>query len=117
EGVAEQAAAAIRRVPGVVGVDRVRARTVGPRYFIEAAVRLPRTFPSDRVAQVKTRVQEAVTRLFGDADVTVSTTPVALDNETVLDRIMVIARNRGLAVHHVTVHELKDRLAVSLDLE
>src|SRR5690606_32705242 len=47
EGVAEQAAAAIRRVPGVVGVDRVRARTVGPRYFIEAAVRLPRTFPSD----------------------------------------------------------------------
>jgi divalent metal cation (Fe/Co/Zn/Cd) transporter len=30
---------------------------------------------------------------------------------------MVIARNRALAVHHVTVHDLKDRLAVSLDLE
>lgn len=42
---------------------------------------------------------------------------VALDNETVLDRVMVIARNRALAVHHVTVHELKERLAVSLDLE
>ena len=43
--------------------------------------------------------------------------PVALDNETVLDRVMVIARNRTLAVHHVTVHDLKDRLAVALDLE
>jgi divalent metal cation (Fe/Co/Zn/Cd) transporter len=30
---------------------------------------------------------------------------------------MVIARNRALAVHHVTVHELRDKLAVSLDLE
>jgi len=117
EGVADTAAAEIRKVAGVVGVDRVRARMVGPRHFIDAAVRLPRTFPSDQVALVKTRVQQAVTRLFDDADVTVTTTPVALDNETVLDRIMVIARNRALAVHHVTVHELKDRLAVSLDLE
>jgi divalent metal cation (Fe/Co/Zn/Cd) transporter len=30
---------------------------------------------------------------------------------------MVIARNRALAVHHVTVHDLQDRLSVSLDLE
>jgi len=33
----------------------------------------------------------------------------------VLDRVMVIARNRALAVHHVTAHEIQDRLAVSLD--
>jgi divalent metal cation (Fe/Co/Zn/Cd) transporter len=30
---------------------------------------------------------------------------------------MVIARNRALAVHHVTVQEIQDRLSVSLDLE
>jgi cation diffusion facilitator family transporter len=117
EGVADRAAAEIRKVAGVVGIDRVRARMVGPRHFIDAAVRLPRTFPSDQVALVKTNVQQAVVRLFKNADVTVATTPVALDNETVLDRIMVIARSRALAVHHVTVHELRDRLAVSLDLE
>jgi len=29
----------------------------------------------------------------------------------------VIARNRGLAVHHVTVHAISGRLSVSLDLE
>ncbi len=117
EGVADTATAEIRKVPGVVGIDRVRVRMVGPRHFIDAAVRLPRTFPSDQVAQVKTRIQQAVMRHFSDADVTVTTSPVALDNETVLDRVMVIARSRALAVHHVTVHELKDRLAVSLDLE
>jgi divalent metal cation (Fe/Co/Zn/Cd) transporter len=30
---------------------------------------------------------------------------------------MVIARNSGLAVHHVTVHDLGDKLIVGLDLE
>jgi divalent metal cation (Fe/Co/Zn/Cd) transporter len=47
----------------------------------------------------------------------VVTHAVALSNETVLDRVMVIARNRALAVHHVTVYELKDRRTISLDLE
>jgi len=30
---------------------------------------------------------------------------------------MVIARNSGLAVHHVTVHDLGEKLTVSIDLE
>ena len=30
---------------------------------------------------------------------------------------MVIARNRALAVHHVTAHSIGGRLSVSLDLE
>ena len=51
------------------------------------------------------------------AEVTVTTEPRALDDETVLERVMVIARNRALAVHHVTVHAIEGRLAISLDLE
>ena len=43
--------------------------------------------------------------------------PVARDNESVRERIMVIARNSGLAVHHVTVHDLGGKLTVSIDLE
>src|SRR5258707_10976544 len=33
------------------------------------------------------------------------------------DRIMLIARNSGLAIHHVTVHDLGGKLTVSIDLE
>src|SRR5260370_7109175 len=51
------------------------------------------------------------------AELTVTTHPPALDDETVLDRVMVIARNRGLAVHHVMVHEVSGKLLVALDLE
>ncbi len=51
------------------------------------------------------------------AEVTIGTEPRALDDESVLERVMVIARNRALAVHHVTVHAIAERLAISLDLE
>jgi divalent metal cation (Fe/Co/Zn/Cd) transporter len=34
-----------------------------------------------------------------------------------MERVMVIARNRGVAVHHVTVQAIADRLSISLDLE
>ena len=51
------------------------------------------------------------------AEVDVDAAPRALDDETVQERVMVIARNRALAVHHVTVHAIGGRLSVSLDLE
>jgi divalent metal cation (Fe/Co/Zn/Cd) transporter len=51
------------------------------------------------------------------AEIGVNVTPRALGDESVMERVMVIARNRGLAVHHVTVHGLADRLSISLDLE
>src|SRR3569832_1708255 len=117
EGAAEKATAAIRFVPGVVGVERLRVRMVGSTHFIDAIVQVPRTFPIDRVDEIKRKAQAAVSAAFEDADLTFTAVPVARDNESVRERIMVIARNSGLAVHHVTVHDLGDKLTVSIDLE
>ena len=117
EGVSEKATAAIRSVAGVVGVERVRVRMVGPTHFIDAIAKVPRTYPIDRVEAIKRNAQAAVAAALGDADLTFTPVPVARDNESVRERIMVIARNSGLAVHHVTVHDLGDRLTVSIDLE
>jgi divalent metal cation (Fe/Co/Zn/Cd) transporter len=117
EGVAEKATAAIRAVPGVVDVERLRVRMVGPTHFIEAIAKVPRTYPIDRVEAIKRKAQQAVTEVLGDADLTFTAVPVARDNESVRERIMVIARNSGLAVHHVTVHDLGGKLTVSIDLE
>jgi divalent metal cation (Fe/Co/Zn/Cd) transporter len=73
--------------------------------------------PLDRVSTLKDAIAAAIRKQIPGAEPNVTTDPVTLSNETVLDCVMVIARNRALAVHHVTVHDLKDRLAVSLDLE
>ncbi|CAL8971483.1 Ferrous-iron efflux pump FieF [Rhodoplanes serenus] len=118
-GVRDRVARTITAMPGIVRVDRLRVRTVGARHFVDVALAVPRTLPLDRVAALKTRLHTAVASALDDAeaDVTISTTPVALDDESVQERIMVIARNRGLAVHHLTVQSIGERLTVALDLE
>jgi cation diffusion facilitator family transporter len=117
EGASEKARAAIRTVPGVLDIERLRVRMVGSTHFIDAVVQVPRTYPIDRVEEIKRKAQINVVRALDDADLTFTAVPVARDNESVRERIMVIARNSGLAVHHVTVHDLGGRLTVSIDLE
>jgi cation diffusion facilitator family transporter len=117
EGALQKATDAIRSVPGMVDVERLRVRMVGAKHFVDATVQVPRTFPIDRVDEIKQKAQAAVTKALGDADLTFTAVPVARDNESVRERIMVIARNAGLAIHHVTVHDLGGALTVSIDLE
>jgi len=76
-----------------------------------------RTLPLDRVAGIKSAIRNAISQKFPDAEVNVSTEARALDDESIMEQIMVIARNQGSAVHHVTVHQLENKLSVSLDLE
>jgi divalent metal cation (Fe/Co/Zn/Cd) transporter len=116
-GVASRVAAAVSRIPGVVEVERLRARQVGEVLFVDLLVAVSRTLPLDRVAALKNRIVETVRAERSAAEVTLTTEPRALDDETALERVMVIARNRALAVHHVTVHSIEGRLAISLDLE
>jgi cation diffusion facilitator family transporter len=116
-GVSDQVAAIARRVPGIVGVERVRARPAGAVLFVELAVSVNRTLPLDRVAAIKVRLTRAIRAELPQAEVTITTEPRALDDETVRERVTLIARNSGLAVHHVAVQALADRLSVSADLE
>lgn len=117
KGAAETAEAAIRAVPGIIDIERLRVRMVGATHFIDATVKVPRTYPLDRIAVIKLKAQEAVAAALHDVDLSFTAEPVARDSETVRDRIMVIARNRGLAIHHVTVHDLGGRLTIGIDLE
>ena len=43
EGASEKARAAIRSVPGVLDIERLRVRMVGSTHFIDAVVQVPRT--------------------------------------------------------------------------
>jgi cation diffusion facilitator family transporter len=117
QGSAERIAGIARRVAGVVAIERVRARSVGATLFADLVVAVSRTLPLDRVAEIRTALVQAICAEMPEAEVDVAIEPRALDNETVLERVMVIARNRALAVHHVTVHSIGGRLSISLDLE
>src|SRR5271165_5077352 len=116
-GVSEHVAALARQVPGVVAVERVRVRPAGTVLFVELTVSISRTLPLDRVTTIKQQLTRAIRGDLPAAELTITTEPKALDDETVRERVMVIARDLGLAIHHVAVQTVAGRLSVSVDLE
>jgi cation diffusion facilitator family transporter len=116
-GVSERVAGIARQVSGVVAVERVRARPAGAVLFVELGVAVSRTLPLDRVTDIKQELTAAIRAELPSAEVTITTEARALDDETVRERVMVIARDLGLAIHHVAVQTIAGRLSVSTDLE
>ena len=116
-GVRERVTAIARQVPGVVAVERVRARPAGAVLFVDLGVGVSRTLPLDRVTAIKEQLTRAIRAELPQSEVTITTEARALDDETVRERVMVIARDLGLAIHHVAVQAISGRLSVSADLE
>jgi len=116
-GSADQIKKLTLAVPGVVKIEDIKARQVGADLFVEIEISVARSMPFDRVGILKELIISAIRSDFAQASITVTATPVTLDEETVLERVIIIAARRRIPVHHVTVQEIEGKLSVSLDLE
>jgi cation diffusion facilitator family transporter len=102
---------------GVLEVSRVRARPSGSGLFIDLVLNISRMMPLTSIAAMKKDIAEKISSSIGNADVTITTEPVELNTETVVEKVMLLARHDSLAIHHVLVQNLDGKLSVSYDLE
>jgi cation diffusion facilitator family transporter len=117
KGLAEQVRARAERVPGVVSVERVRVRPAGGHVIGEVLVRVSRTLPLERVAEIKAKVVQEIREELPRCEFTITADPIQLDDETILERVLLTAARLRVPVHHVIVQNLAERLSVSFDLE
>lgn len=116
-GATEAVTEAVAAVPGVVELEGMRLREVGTDTLAEITIKVNRTLPLERVVAIKAAVAEAAAAAHAGTVAKVTADPVALDDETVMERVHLTARRHALAVHHVTVQHLGEKLCVGLDLE
>jgi cation diffusion facilitator family transporter len=116
-GVGESVRRVAAGVRGVVSIEAVRVRRVGPDIMAEVDAVVPRTFTSERIAEIRADVAAAVAAEVAGAKTIVVVEPRAVDRESALERILLIAATKRVPVHHVTVQEIDGRLAVALDVE
>lgn len=117
EGISDRIESIVSQVHSVIKIDRVRARPAGCVLFIDLDISVSRTLSHDRVAQTKDMILELIKADMPEAEVTLSISAIALDNETVHEKINVISRNMHLPVHHITVHQIEGTIAIGFDLE
>ncbi len=104
-------------VHGVLAIKSIRLRPAGATMFTSIVVEVARTMPIDEIVKTKDAISAAVQERFPNVDITVTANPVALDNETVFQKVMLIASRRNLAIHHLTAQQIGGKLAICFDLE
>jgi divalent metal cation (Fe/Co/Zn/Cd) transporter len=107
----------VDRVPGVESVEHIKLRPAGAEILGEVDIGVARTSSIERVSAIREAVRNAAGRAFPDSNLTVTATPVALDDETVLQRVLLVSARRRLPIHHVTIQEIGGRRSVSFDIE
>ncbi|CAN5160957.1 cation diffusion facilitator family transporter [soil metagenome] len=117
----QEASETVRRLiegfDGVLSLERLRIRPAGPILFVSVVVSVRRTMPIDDLVQLREAIAARIISTYPNADVTVTADPVTLDDESIAQKIMLIASRKGLAIHHLTIQRIADRTAISFDLE
>src|SRR5258707_2388374 len=116
-GVRNQILEKIRKIDGVLEVDRARIRRTGNRYFADVSVGLSRNFTFQRSEQIAGEVTAQVHEVLPNADVMVHSVPRARRSENIFDRIRAVAARHNFNVHDVSVQDLNGKLHVEQHLE
>jgi cation diffusion facilitator family transporter len=117
KGLADRLRRTIEAVPGVAAIDTVRLRPSGAQIIGEVGIFVSRTLPLERVAAIKGDVARRISAEWPQTALTLTANPRALDDESLLERVQLIATRLRLAVHHIAIQEVEGRKCVSLDME
>ncbi len=117
KGLARQIETVAREVPGVIAVEALRLRPAGGEVIGDITVKVARTLPLEKVAAIKGGLVAAIRAAYPDVSLTVTTLPIAHNDETVVERVLLAAARRRLQVHHFTVQDIGGRTSVSFDVE
>jgi divalent metal cation (Fe/Co/Zn/Cd) transporter len=117
EGLTAKIRSLAQSVPGVIDVEALRLRPAGAEVLGDIAITVARTLPLEKAAAIEANVAATIAATHPEVALTVTARPIALDDETILERVLLIAAKRHVPVHHVTLQEIDGRTSISFDVE
>jgi len=102
EGLAERIEEITMTISGVIAIDKIRVKPTGPQVFIEMAVCVNRTLSVEKVQAICANIEQKLREDFPVGDSTINTRPIALNNETIAERVHVIGLNHNLHAHNIS---------------
>lgn len=116
EGLQREISSAVRRMEGVLDVERVRVRRAGNRHFVDATVSVARTASLEQVHALSNAIEERIGEIV-PADVMVHTEPRAPQGEHFFEAIRAVAQRMGLSIHDLSAQQQDGKIFVELHLE
>lgn len=117
EGISEKAKEIVENIDGVIAVESVRSRPLGPNSFIEMVVQVDRKMSMARVQKIISNIEREVEKNIPGSDISVRTRSIHLDNETIVDSISALAGSHGISIHEILIDELNGCKCISYHIE
>ena len=117
EGLTDQISSITKAVGGVIKIEKIRVKPAGPFAFVEMTLDVSRTLSLERVQSICNSIEERIRKLLPVADITINTKPIALDCETIAERVHIIGINHNLHVHNISSNIVEDKKHISFDVE
>jgi len=117
EGLTDQIVHITMAVEGVIKIEKIRVKPAGPYAFVEMSLDVSRTLSLENVQSICSTIEAKVRELLPVADITIHSKPIALDCETIAERIQVIGVNHNLHVHNISSNIAEDKKYISFDVE
>lgn len=117
EELVERIRGAIQSVAEVQGPIALRARTAGPRLFVDAAVSIGRSLSFETAHAIVTRVEERVREIVPEASVVIHAEPLRPPGESLGDAVRVVVGRHAAGAHDMVIYEADGTRGVDLHLE
>ena len=117
EGIADRITEIAGTVPGVISIEKLRVKPTGPQIFVEMAVCVNRTLSVSRVQDIAAQIESLVRDEFPVGDMTINSRPIALNSESLAERVQVIGLNHNLHAHNISASLSENRKQLTFDVE
>jgi len=117
KGLTEEVGNIINNVNGVIKIGRLRVRPAGDAIFIDTIVKVERKASLEKVHEITKDIEDDVKKAFPGADMVIHVEPIASENETLAERVQIIARNYGVGAHDIFLHATGGKKFINFHLE
>ncbi len=116
-GITEIIKEEARKIEGVIGIPSIRVRPAGATLFVEISIEVSRKISQEKAKSIGKNVEDKIKEKINNAEITISTMPIALNNETIIENIQILAHSHDVSVHDITVHLVDNKKYINFDLE
>jgi cation diffusion facilitator family transporter len=108
---------AVRQIPGVLQLQRIRARHGGPFTFIDILLDVPRSASFEEAHAIVQKVERTIEQLIPRSDVIIQISPVIKDRKSLIEEIRSSAARQGVSVHGIHAHDVRGHLSLEMHIE
>jgi cation diffusion facilitator family transporter len=117
KGISKEAQKIAEKINGVMGVERIRVRPLGPNVFIDMIIKVSRKLSATNVNEIVKKVEQKIEKSIPGTDATIEIKPIQLDSETIIESVLALAAKNDILVHDIIVDNLDKKQYISYDLE